>query len=201
MKYQFIATLLASIASMNMVSARYYRPEVFGLQEKLRACGLTDNDAAMFGDQSIRIDLLIHTPACDRYKTADHIVIAAAGNVKCIKVAMEYTNAEKNMLVNSLPRFCNDPSLPATPILRGILPLVDPATKGADAINAIAKSTLKTAIASAAGPITANPNKAGDKSIDQLMIKNGFTNFYLGELFSDGFVKASDVKDLGKFYQ
>jgi hypothetical protein len=57
--------------------------------------------------------------------------------------------AEKNFnpFAQSIPTICNDPSLPATAALRGIVPLVDPAVDGADVQNANSAKTVKAAAA------------------------------------------------------
>ena len=68
------------------------------------------------------------------------------------------------------PRFCNNPALPATPQLRGITPLVDPAVPGADIANAHADKTLADA---KAGTLAATT-----QSIEEQMIAIGFTEFF-----------------------
>lgn len=75
---------------------------------------------------------------------ADKIVSTLGNNPQVIAGAAALAAAEKNFnpFVQSIPTLCNDPSLPATPELRGIVPLVDPAVVGADIQNANSAKSL-----------------------------------------------------------
>ena len=75
--------------------------------------------------------------------------------------------AEKNTnpFAVSVPSLCSDVNLPATPELRGIIPLVDPDTVGADIQNANSASSL------------ANPFPADGLSVADISEANGFSNF------------------------
>jgi len=75
--------------------------------------------------------------------------------------------AEKNFnpSAQSIPTICSDASLPATPELRGIVPLVDPAVVGAEVENANSAASLKA------------PFDATGLSVADVMKAQGFTNF------------------------
>lgn len=75
--------------------------------------------------------------------------------------------AEKNFNPSAadIPTICNDASLPANELLRGITPLIDPAVDGADVANALSAQTV------------ASPLDATGKSIADLLSENGFDAF------------------------
>ncbi|KAH7103583.1 hypothetical protein BKA62DRAFT_828307 [Auriculariales sp. MPI-PUGE-AT-0066] len=111
--------------------------------------------------------LLAATNACDKLVLADRIVKELNGDPTAIAAAQALVAAEKNFnpFVVSIPAICSDASLPASPELRGITPLVDPDVVGSDAANALSKQTL------------ADPLCATGLSIADLLERNGFTNF------------------------
>ena len=76
-------------------------------------------------------------------------------------------HAEKNFnpFAQSIPTICSDPSLPATPALRGITPLIDPDVVGSNTANALSAQTLD------------EPLCATGLSIADLLERNGFSNF------------------------
>ena len=80
--------------------------------------------------------------------------------------------AEKNFnpFAQSIPTICNDPTLPATDVLRGITPLIDPAVGGSSIANALSAQTVTT------------PLDATGKSVADLLAANGFTNFTTQDL-------------------
>ena len=178
-----ILSAISIVLFANNVQARFGVSEAFGLQGKLTACGLDSANAGNLGGAGIGILLAAPDP-CGRYKLADQIVEAAKAqnNQKCIDVAREFTNAEKNFNPFAKagpaagPRFCDDPSLPASAELKGILPLVDPAMEGAAAANQKATDTLTQA----KGGATLDN---GGKSIQQQMLDIGFTSFFVGDTF------------------
>ena len=112
-------------------------------------------------------DLLAGSNACDKLVTADQIVSDLGGGADAIAAAIGMVAAEKNRnpFVVDVPSICNDPTLPATPELRGITPLVDPDTNNADIANALSAQTV------------ANPLDATGKSVADLLTENGFTDF------------------------
>ena len=75
--------------------------------------------------------------------------------------------AEKNVnpFVQQQPVICNDPTLPANQVLRGITPLVDPDFTNTAIANALSAATVAT------------PLDATGKSVADLLVENGFTDF------------------------
>lgn len=76
--------------------------------------------------------------------------------------------AEKNFnpFAQAIPTICNDPALPATAALRGIVPLVDPAVGGSDIQNANSAQSIQSAQSAGNGLSVADLSRAG-----------GFSNF------------------------
>lgn len=89
-----------------------------------------------------------------------------------VKAAQGLVAAEQNFnpFVVHVPSICSDPTLPTTPILRGIVPLVDPAVGGSALENQNSAASLKNAF-SAAGI-----------SVAQVMAAHGFSNFTTKDL-------------------
>jgi hypothetical protein len=112
-------------------------------------------------------DLLAATNACNKLKRGDQIIAELGTGADAIAAAIGMIAAEKNVnpFVASVPAICNDPTLPASEVLRGITPLVDPAFADADIANALSTSTKKT------------PLDATGKSLADLLTENGFTSF------------------------
>lgn len=65
----------------------------------------------------------------------------------------------------AVPAICSDATLPVNELLRGIIPLVDPAVTGSDVENAASKSSLTTQL------------EAAGLSVAQVMVNAGFSNF------------------------
>lgn len=65
----------------------------------------------------------------------------------------------------SVPSICSDPTLPANELLRGIVPLVDPAVTGSDVENANSAASLTTQL------------DATGLSVAEVMANAGFANF------------------------
>ena len=88
-------------------------------------------------------------------------------DAQVIAVAAKLVQAEKNTnpFAVAIPSICSDANLPATAALRGIVPLIDPDTTGADVQNANAASSLT------------NPFAAQGLSVADISSANGFTNF------------------------
>lgn len=70
-----------------------------------------------------------------------------------------------NPFVVSIPSICSDPTLPTTAVLRGIVPLIDPAVVGSDTENANSATSKTTAF------------NADGLSVADVMVANGFSNF------------------------
>ena len=84
-----------------------------------------------------------------------------------VAAAQGLVAAEQNFnpFVVSIPSICDDPTLPTTAVLRGIVPLIDPAVAGSDVENANSATSLKTAFS------------ASGMSVAQVMAAQGFSNF------------------------
>ena len=102
-------------------------------------------------------------------KQADLIVSELGTDPQVISAAIGLVAAEQNFnpFVVSIPTICNDPTLPTTVALRGVVPLVDPAVGDSDVENANS-ATSKTSPFSNAG-----------LSVAQVMVAQGFSNFTL----------------------
>ncbi|KIW20601.1 hypothetical protein PV08_01176 [Exophiala spinifera] len=112
-------------------------------------------------------DLLAATNACAKLTRADQIIAELGTGADSIAAAIGLVAAEKNFnpFVQSIPTICSDPTLPATDVLRGITPLIDPSVVGSDIANALSAQTVAT------------PLDATGKSVADLLAENGFTNF------------------------
>ncbi|KAI0018576.1 hypothetical protein F4780DRAFT_781262 [Xylariomycetidae sp. FL0641] len=97
--------------------------------------------------------LLAAADPCDKLTLADQIVTELGTDQQVIAAARQLVAAEQNFnpFTVSVPAICGDAALPATPALRGIVPLVDPAVAGADVENANSAASLKTPLDAAAG--------------------------------------------------
>ena len=112
-------------------------------------------------------DLLAGTNACDKLARGDQILAELGTGADAVAAAIGIVAAEKNVnpFAQTVPTICSDPALPANPLLRGITPLIDPDFDGAAAVNALSAQTK------------ANPLNAAGKSVADLLIDSGFTNF------------------------
>ncbi|KAK4465804.1 hypothetical protein QBC42DRAFT_282963 [Cladorrhinum samala] len=111
--------------------------------------------------------LLAGASACAKLELADEIVATLGNDPQVIAGAAALVAAEKNFnpFAVDVPTICNNAALPATPELRGIVPLVDPAVDGADVQNANSAASL-------AAPFTDNGLSVADITRAQ-----GFENF------------------------
>jgi hypothetical protein len=89
-----------------------------------------------------------------------------------VKAAQGLVAAEQNFnpFVVSIPSICSDPTLPTTAILRGIVPLVDPAVGGSALENVNQAASLMA------------PFVATGMSVAQVMAAHGFSNFTTKDL-------------------
>ncbi|KAH8816396.1 hypothetical protein F5884DRAFT_220733 [Xylogone sp. PMI_703] len=122
--------------------------------------------AATLAGQSVST-LLAATNACAKLQQADLIISELGTGADAVAAAIGLVAAEKNFnpFQVSIPSICSDPTLPATQILRGIVPLIDPAVVGSDVENALSAQSQKT------------PFDATGLSVADVMAAHGFTNF------------------------
>ncbi len=111
--------------------------------------------------------LLAGANACAKLTLADTIVATLGTDPEVIAAAIGVVAAEKNFnpFVVSVPALCSDATLPATEVLRGIVPLVDPAVLGSDVENANSALSIGT------------PFDATGLSVADVVAANGFLNF------------------------
>jgi hypothetical protein len=111
--------------------------------------------------------LLAAANPCAKLQKADEIIAQLGTGADSVAAAIGLVAAEQNFnpFVVSIPSICSDPSLPATEILRGIVPLIDPAVGGSDLENANSATSKKT------------PFDATGLSVADVMAAHGFTNF------------------------
>lgn len=98
---------------------------------------------------------------------ADEILAQLGTGADAVKAAQGLVAAEQNFnpFVVHIPAICSDPSLPANALLRGIVPLIDPALGDSSLENSNSAASLLKAF-----------NAAG-MSVAQVMAAQGFSNF------------------------
>lgn len=111
--------------------------------------------------------LLAAANPCAKLQKADEIVAQLGNGSDSISAAIGLVAAEQNFnpFVVDIPSICSDPALPTTLVLRGVVPLVDPAVGGSDVENTNSASS-KT-----------SPFDAAGLSVAQVMAARGFSNF------------------------
>ena len=95
-------------------------------------------------------DLLGGANACAKLTRADQIVTELGGGADAIAAAMGLVAAEKNtnpFANGNVQNVCGDASLPVTPELRGITPLIDPDVDTAGAAAALSAQSLAAPLA------------------------------------------------------
>ncbi len=122
--------------------------------------------AATLAGGSIQFLLAAANP-CGKLTQADQIIAELGTSDAAIAAARGLVAAEQNFnpFVVSIPAICSDPTLPKTPELRGVVPLIDPAVGGQDVENANSAASVVT------------PFAADGLSVAQVMIAQGFSNF------------------------
>ncbi|KLU88696.1 hypothetical protein MAPG_07681 [Magnaporthiopsis poae ATCC 64411] len=115
--------------------------------------------------------LLAAASACAKLELADQIVTQLGSTDDVIAAARGLVAAEMNFnpFAVSIPKICDDATLPATQELRGIVPLVDPAVTGSDVQNANSKKSLTA------------PFDSNGLSVAAISIAQGFSNFTRGD--------------------
>lgn len=128
--------------------------------------GGAPGEAATLAGGSISTLLAAANP-CEKLSFADNILAELGTGADAVAAARGLVGAEQNFnpFLVSIPSICDDPTLPVNPLLRGVIPLVDPAVGGSDLENAASKASLTTPLA------------ADGLSVAQVMVNAGFSNF------------------------
>ncbi|EPS38143.1 hypothetical protein H072_8163 [Dactylellina haptotyla CBS 200.50] len=155
-----LVSLLAALAQARFGQEQIPIPAIAAVQ------GGDPGEAATIAGAAVS-DLLAAANPCVKLKRGDQILAELGTGADAIAAAKGIVAAEQNVnpFAFTNPAICTDPSLPANPILRGIIPLIDPAFAGSAAINTLSAQTLN------------NPLNANGKSIADLLTENGFTDF------------------------
>ncbi|RPA92914.1 hypothetical protein L873DRAFT_1708098 [Choiromyces venosus 120613-1] len=155
-------SIIASTLLVASVRARFNQENA--VQGVIAAIGGNNGQAATLAGQSIGT-LLAGANACAKLALADQV--AALDGAGALNAAKALVQAEKNFnpFAVNIPSVCSDPTLPATQGLRGIIPLIDPAVAGSDAVNTASAASLNT-------PVAAN-----GKSVADLLTDIGFSSF------------------------
>lgn len=100
-------------------------------------------------------------------QAGDAILANLGTSAAAVAAAKGLVAAEQNFnpFVVSVPNICSEPSLPANALLRGVVPLIDPAVVGSDLENANSNASLTT------------PFPSDGLSVAQIMVNAGFSNF------------------------
>ncbi|KAJ3088390.1 hypothetical protein HK102_008850 [Quaeritorhiza haematococci] len=180
---------LANTPSRQLVRRRFGQEQAVQLQQKLnniQGCNVSGDKALGFGGQEIQT-LLGAAPACDKIKMADALVAkfraegncSPAGLNELIGIAMDLVVAEHNFnpFNGDEDIICTDPSLPATPELRGLLQKVDPRTAAPNNKDA-ARAASAARVNQLAEQLLADAKKKGSGpgfggSMADLVVQNG----------------------------
>ncbi|EPE03106.1 hypothetical protein F503_08720 [Ophiostoma piceae UAMH 11346] len=105
----------------------------------------TSGQAATLAGGSIQFLLAAANP-CGKLTQADQIIAQLGTSDAAVAAARGLVAAEQNFnpFVVSIPSICSDPSLPASPELRGVVPLIDPAVGGSDLENSNSATSKTT---------------------------------------------------------
>ncbi|KAF1946027.1 hypothetical protein EJ02DRAFT_462980 [Clathrospora elynae] len=109
-------------------------------------------------------DLLGAANSCAKLTTADKIFTELGGGADALAAAIGMVTAEKNtnpFANGNVQNVCGDASLPVTPELRGITPLIDPAVDVNGAVAALSKSSAASPLAADGMSIFDLLDKAG----------------------------------------
>ncbi|ERT02130.1 hypothetical protein HMPREF1624_00427 [Sporothrix schenckii ATCC 58251] len=164
MMSRFVPALIFASA----VQARFGQEEGNGAIAAIGA--LTDlgqpGQAATLAGSSIQFLLAAANP-CGKLTQADLILSELGTSDAAVVAARGLVAAEQNFnpFVVSVPSICSDPTLPVSPELRGVIPLIDPAVGGSNLENANAAKSKST------------PFDATGLSVAQVMVARGFSNF------------------------
>ncbi|CAI6332406.1 unnamed protein product [Periconia digitata] len=127
-------------------------------------------------------DLLGGANSCDKLVTADQIFTELGGGADALAAAIGMVTAEKNtnpFAGGNVQNVCGDATLPVTPELRGITPLIDPDVDTAGGVAALSAS-------SAAAPLDAT-----GKSVFDLLDEAGFGDLVASQAAGGGAATAA----------
>lgn len=122
-------------------------------------------------------DLLGGANSCAKLTRADQVFTELGGGADALAAAIGLVTAEKNtnpFANGNVQNVCGDPSLPVTPELRGITPLIDPAVDVDGAVAALSASSA------------ANPLAADGLSVFDLLDQAGFGNLVASQAAAGG---------------
>ncbi|VBB84287.1 Putative protein of unknown function [Podospora comata] len=158
--------LLATLASV--ASARFGQEGL--VQSVIQALGAfgPPGAAGTLAGQTPSV-LLAGASACAKLELADEIVATLGNDPQVIAGAAALVAAEKNFnpFAVDIPTICSNAALPATPELRGIIPLVDPAVDGADIQNANSAASLQAPLADAGLSVADISRAAGFENFEE----------------------------------
>ncbi|KAL9109777.1 MAG: hypothetical protein Q9227_005646 [Pyrenula ochraceoflavens] len=157
----FFATLLS------LTEARFGQEHPAAIDEiSAVTSGGQPSQAATIAGGAIS-DLLAAANPCNKLKTGDNILATLGTGDDAVKAARDFVAAEQNFnpFTTSTPTICDDPTLPTNALIRGVIPLVDPAVQGSDVENAASAQSVTT------------PFAADGMSVAQVMAAQGFSNF------------------------
>ncbi|EMD90588.1 hypothetical protein COCC4DRAFT_126439 [Bipolaris maydis ATCC 48331] len=138
--------------------------------------GGASGEAATLAGAAIS-DLLGGANSCAKLVRADQIFTELGGGADALAAAIGMVKAEKNtnpFANGNAQNVCGDASLPATPELRGITPLIDPAVDVNGAAAALSASSA------------ANPLPADGLSVFDLMDQAGLGNLVVSQAAAGG---------------
>ncbi|CAG8952719.1 hypothetical protein HYFRA_00008963 [Hymenoscyphus fraxineus] len=158
--------LIALLAAV--VEARFGQEQGNGAITAIGALGDlgSSGQAATLAGGSIQFLLAAANP-CAKLTQADNIITTLGNSERAVAAARGLVAAEQNFnpFVVSIPNICNDPTLPKSVELRGVLPLIDPLVGGQDVANALSAKSITT------------PFEATGLSVAQVLVAQGFSNF------------------------
>lgn len=163
-----MSRFISALVFASAVQARFGQEQGNGA---ITAIGALTNlgqsgQAATLAGTSIQFLLAAANP-CGKLTQADLILTELGTSDAAVAAARGLVAAEQNFnpFVVSIPSICSDPTLPVSPELRGVVPLIDPAVLGSDLENANSDSSKVT------------PFDATGLSVAQVMVAQGFSNF------------------------
>lgn len=132
-------------------------------------------------------DLLGGANSCAKLTRADQVFTELGGGADALAAAIGLVTAEKNtnpFVAGNVQNVCGDATLPVTPELRGITPLIDPDVDADGAVAALSKSSA------------ASPLDATGLSVFDLLSQAGFGSLVTSQAAAGG-AAATDAAASG----